>query len=67
MKSVFLEKHEFEKREESISQSILAIVVHQSSNKEKDLILVLGSYFSRSKIFSTATLVEEVKPEERLI
>ena len=36
MKSVVLENYEFQNREESLSQTILAFVVNQISNAEKN-------------------------------
>ena len=61
MKSVVLEKHEFQNRNEPISQTLLAIVFHQDSNEEKELTAFFGQYSLKSKIFSTATLMEQVK------
>ena len=64
MKSVVLEKHETKNQDEPISQTILAFVVHRDSNAEND-----DSFFGqnslKSGVFSTVTLVEEVKPGKR--
>ena len=64
MKSVVLEKPEFENRGESISQTILAIVVHQDSNAEKELSFFKPILLKKFSL-STATLEEEVKPEQK--
>ena len=47
---------------DSISQTILAFVVHLNSNAEKELIVFVGQDSLKSKVFSIATLVEEIKP-----
>ena len=63
MESVVLEKHEFENRDESMSQIILAFVVQWDSNAEKKVDSFLGQYSSKIKVISSATLVEGVNPE----
>ena len=51
MKSVVLEKHEFENRKEFISQTILPFVVHQVFNAEKALIYFRPKFFKKYKQF----------------
>ena len=63
MKSVVLIKHEFENQDEFISRSVLAFVIHQDNNAEKMKIL-LGQKSLKSIVLSTATLFEEVLPDE---
>ena len=61
MKSVVFEKHEFQSREESISQTIMGFVVYQFFNAEKSESFFWGQYSLKSKVFSTATFWEELK------
>ena len=61
MKSIVLEKHEFENGDESILKTNLSIVVSQVSTAQNEFIASSTQYSRKNEIFSTAILVEEVE------
>ena len=48
-KAVHLQKHEFQCREESISQTVMAFIVHQGSNAENELIVFVANTSRKAK------------------
>ena len=65
MKSVISEKHEFENRNESISETVLAFVVHQGSNAEKSSFLCQYSLTVESFRLPASWKNSSLKKDER--
>ena len=62
IKSVVLEKQEFESRDESLKKTILALLDYRDSNAGIELIGFRTNSSLKEKNFSLATMVEESKP-----
>ena len=62
IKSVVLEKQEFESRDESLKKTILALLDYRDSNAGIELISFRTNSSLKEKSFSLATMVEESKP-----